>query len=59
VRSEIERTFAAEGDATQVDYELMLQAKGLMKILSPFVGVMPQRMLRKSAAGLQEYCDQK
>ncbi len=59
MRSEIERTFAAEGDTTQVDYEFMLRAKGLMRILSPFVGVMSQRMLRKSAAGLQEYCERK
>ena len=59
MRSESKSTFAAEGDATRVNYELMFRAKGLMKILGPFVGVMSQRMLRKSAGGLQEYCERK
>ena len=50
-------TFSAEGQSTRIDHEVVLTPKGVLRVLSPLLGVWVRRTLAGSAAGLQQYCE--
>ena len=50
-------TLTAEGEQTRIDHELVMQPKGLWVLLTPFMGFMSRKNLRKTAAALQSYLE--
>ena len=47
--------FYAEGNATRIEHELEMNAKGLFKLLTPLMGLMSGKNLRDTALALETH----
>lgn len=49
--------FTDEGTQTRVDHELVMEPKGVLRLVSPLMGVMARKNLRDTAAALQSHLE--
>jgi hypothetical protein len=49
--------FTAQGDATRIDHELEMTAKGAFKLFAPLMGMVGRKNLRDTANALQRYIE--
>jgi hypothetical protein len=49
--------FTAQGDATRIDHELEMTAKGAFKLFAPLMGMIGRKNLRDTANALQRYIE--
>ncbi len=49
--------FHAQGDHTRIDHELVMQPKGILKLMSPFMGAMARKNLNDTATALQRHLE--
>ena len=49
--------FTAQGDATRIDHELEMTAKGAFKLFAPLMGMVGRKNLRDTANALQSYIE--
>ena len=50
-------TFNADGDKTRIDHELEMKGKGIWVLMTPMMGMMGKKNLRKTADALKSYLE--
>src|SRR5262245_2237311 len=50
-------TLIAEGEKTRVDHELEMKPKGIYVLMSPLMGVMGRKNLKRTADALKQYVE--
>lgn len=50
-------TFTQNGDLTRVDHELVMTPRGVWKLMTPLMGFMGKRNLRRTADALQRHLE--
>ena len=50
-------TFTKQGSATRIDHELEMLSSGLLRLLSPAMGMIGRRNLRDTTQALQKFLE--
>ena len=50
-------SFTADGDKTRIDHELVMKPKGIWVLMSPVMGMMSRKNLKKTAKALETYME--